>query len=684
MFRISRRTFLQTTTAVGALSSRPSGIAQAQGSVGPVVGPIEHPKFVNNLRRPRRIQARTPQRLVMSARGVRGWTGLVDEAGNRVETTSYGYGLGLEASTPGPTIIAERDVPLEVEWRNDLPLGHILPVDLSLHVAEAENLTFEAGGVPIVTHLHGGHTEWQSDGETEAWYTQDYTDVGPTFVRQFYQYENSQEAAHLWYHDHALGITRLNVLAGLFGNYLLRDQNEANLIAEGILPEPQYEYELTLQDRDYDPDGSIAIETVPTRFPDGPPITDDVPNPSQVTISIGDYSHVNGQLWPVLEVEPRKYRFRVLNGNLWRSVNMGFLDVTEIVGPDEDPVTDQPELLGREEPPLIPYWVIGTDGGFLPEVVQIGDQLLLDPGERADIIVDFNGLDGRTIRLISTTAPGGGLGPGANDRYMQFVVGDSRGGEDASFNTIAVTTEEKTDVRRAPLPAWVDNPVDRVFRVGLFAGGDQFNRMLMLQGNLSLDEFYPDLDLGSRTWMDPVTEAPRLGETTVFEVWNLSAMPHPVHFHLVEFVVEGLYDPYDPALTGLPGRPTLSDPEPLPVETKAQALHHGNTGTGQTLSPTFDWTPYGGGVGTLPELTDAMRIGTPLELQGLKDTVVLRAYGRAGSVARFKMVFDKPGRYVWHCHLLSHEDHEMMRPLLVLAEGETPFDYENYGDIDPG
>lgn len=704
MTRLNRRNFLAASSAIGLATSIPLK-GRAQTAVGPVVDAVNHPKFVNDLPRPMRINCHRPRRLKMDIRAFEGWNGLVDDAGNPVTTVNYGYGPNrYRISSPGPTFETFENVPLRVKWKNKLPLGHILPYDLTIHCAEPENLPIYEGGVPTVTHLHGGHTEWESDGETEAWYTQNYADVGPTFVKKWSYYENTQEAAHLWYHDHALGLTRLNVLAGLAGNYILRDRNELRQISRGVLPSLRYEYELTIQDRLYDLEtGAIAIEN-DTATMEANPDAFATSTGGQVGISVGDFTHVNGMVWPTLNVEPRKYRFRILNANLWRGFQLGLLDVTDFPE-DEADVYMRDVILGGSAS-WVPYWLIGTDGGFLPEVVKFeADENNFEPAERLDVIIDFSAYEGRTIRMANTNgfgAPFGGPTYGANDRCMQFVVGEKPqrwGGRhwrtDARFNTDATTPEEKTDVRCAPLPSWVDKPVDKVFRVGMFTGTDQFGRLMMMQGNLNNTE-YADrkgLDLGTRTWGDPVTETPRIGETVVFEIWNMSFALHPIHIHLVEYTVDGIYDPFYAQADNrpgapFPGAPAIPGTPDFPVIDKDQALHHGHPGFGKSLNPDFPWGDIGGITGGDPKLclpdvtlnTD-MKMDTPLELQGLKDTVQIPAFGQPGCVVRVKMVFDKPGRYVWHCHLLSHEDHEMMRPLIVLDHGEEPEDYENFGNL---
>jgi spore coat protein A len=154
------------------------------------------------------------------------------------------------------------------------------------------------GHIPTVTHLHGGHTESASDGQPDAWFTQGFDQRGEMWEKATYHYDNDQGSGTLWYHDHALGITRLNVYAGLSGMYLLRDDEELGLIAEGVLPADPYEIELIFQDRWFLDTGALDMSTAEP--PDG----------GIVASIFADFMMVNGAVWPVLDVEPRRYRFR--------------------------------------------------------------------------------------------------------------------------------------------------------------------------------------------------------------------------------------------------------------------------------------------------------------------------------------------------------------------------------------
>ena len=248
--------------------------------------------------------------------------GLVDPVTQQpLSTTVWGYGTSTQPPTyPGRTIEATKDVPITVRWTNNLvdefnqPLPHLLPVDTSVHWAgthEAEPLN----GVPIVTHLHGGHTESASDGLPEYWFTPGFAQTGPGWVKETYSYDNDQRAATLWYHDHALGITRLNVYAGMAGYYILRDERDTGLADNPIgLPAGKYEVPIVIQDRMFTADGQLY-------YPSEPEV-EGAPDPSVLPEFFGDHILVNGQAWPVMDVEPTVYRLRMLNGSDSRFYNL--------------------------------------------------------------------------------------------------------------------------------------------------------------------------------------------------------------------------------------------------------------------------------------------------------------------------------------------------------------------------
>jgi spore coat protein A, manganese oxidase len=202
-------------------------------------------RFTNSLPIPDVIDTSKRKHVTLQAQEVDQFLGLYDEDGHPLLTTVWGYGTGQTASYPGPTLLAYEGQTVTVNWQNKLPVnGHLLPVDTTLHIADPIRRTLEDGFTPIVSHLHGGHNDSKDDGLPEQWFTQSKggpgtngpREVGRQFVTSTMTYENDQHAATLWYHDHTLGMTRLNVYAGLAGFYLLQDENRLDLVRKGVLP----------------------------------------------------------------------------------------------------------------------------------------------------------------------------------------------------------------------------------------------------------------------------------------------------------------------------------------------------------------------------------------------------------------------------------------------------------------
>ena len=233
-----------------------------------LLNPYTQQQFVNPLPVPAVIDARIGGTLAITMSQFQQYLGLNDPAtGQPLYTRVWGY----NGTYPGPTILAQKDVPLNVYWQNQLvdqnnqPLPHLLPVDETIHWALMGTRNWQQYGVPLVTHLHGGHTESASDGLPDAWYTPNFTKKGSAFIKGDitpYTYNNDQEAATLWYHDHALGITRLNVYAGLAGFYILTDPVEGTLQAQNKLPATPYDIGLAIQDRMFTADGQLFYPSV--------------------------------------------------------------------------------------------------------------------------------------------------------------------------------------------------------------------------------------------------------------------------------------------------------------------------------------------------------------------------------------------------------------------------------------
>lgn len=471
------------------------------------------------------------------------------------ETTVWGY----DGVYPGPTFEVRTNVPIKVKWINDLPVEkHLLPVDKTLHGAEPPNPE-----VRTVVHLHGANVPMDSDGFPEAWFTNNFEQVGPFFTHKIFNYPNIQPATTLWYHDHAIGITRLNVYAGLAGFYLLRDECEDQL----NLPRGKYEIPLVIQDRSFnEEDGSLFYPSQP----DEPvPVF-----PSIVPEFFGDKILVNGKVWPFLEVEPRKYRFRFLNGSNSRFYKM--------------------RLSSGQ-----PFIQIGTDGGFLDSPVVI-NELTLAPAERADIIIDFAGFAGQHITLTNDASSpfpdGDPVDPDTTGQIMQLRVVLPQSGDDTSSIPAVLCNSEKPTEQEAI----------RTRNQPLIEAQDQFGRLLLLLEGLM--------------WFDPITDRPELGDTEIWNLINPTPDTHPIHLHLVRFFI--------------------LDRRPFNVE------HFLATNEVIYTAPAIPPDP---------------------NERGPKDTIRANPGEVTRIIARFG---DFTGIYPWHCHILEHEDHDMMRPYEVVEEME--------------
>lgn len=465
---------------------------------------------------------------------------------------------GYEEQYPGPTMEAFRGRPIRVIWENHLPAKHLFAIDPHIHGAMPP-----APEVRTVPHLHGARTQSDSDGLPEKWFTPG--------AAVHYFYPNQQQAATLWYHDHALGITRLNVYAGLSGLYLLRDENEH---AMG-LPGGDFEVPLILQDRTVDEDGQLVY--APTHE-DGVPLPPGVWGPE----FFGALPVVNGAVYPYLEVEPRPYRLRVLNSSNSRFFNL-YLNLAKSA-------TDIPALVAIRQ--------IGSDGGFLPKPATL-NKLLLGPAERADLIVDFSALEGRTVTLSNDALapfPGWGMLNTLHDRLyelMQFRVTRKTTGQAPAFSIPATARFHRLD------PAASARTRDFVLTERVDAQGHSLGVRINQKG-----------------YDDPVTEIVTLNSTEKWRFINVTDDAHPMHLHLVQFQILERQG-YDPAAFALGKLILVGNPRPP--------------------APGED---------------------------GWKDTAVVNPRDVLTILVRFE---GYTGRYVFHCHMLEHEDNDMMRPYEVVA-----------------
>lgn len=533
------------------------------------------------------------------------------------KTTVWGYGGFVKdpetgepvyrRSSPGPTFEAVKGEKIKVKWINRLYRPHLFAVDPTLHWANPNDMpmdppkpwpAFPPGfykaqwPVPTVTHLHGGATPPKSDGFPEAWSTFN-DEASPEGAQDLYTYPNCQEPATLWYHDHAMGITRLNVYAGLAGFYLLRDP--ARLYddpAEGsatVLPHGRHEIPLVIQDRSFYQDGSLAF----TDIGDNPET-----HPYWSPEFFGDTIMVNGRVWPKLRVERRKYRFRILNGSNARFYHLK---------PD----------------PYLPMWQIGTDGGYLEHPVEL-ESLLLAPAERADMILDFTSLKPGTLITLRNDAPAPYPGGDLPDQdtvgqIMQFEVADSAPVKGCLPSCLC------------RIPKLIPDSPSRYFTLDEVPGPNGPLEVL----------------LNNQHWSDPVTELPRVGSTEDWVIANLTMDTHPIHLHLVEFqlISRQPFDmaKYQAACGGV--KPGEEKPDPSSFT------------TGSPMPPDPNERGWKDTVRMNPSEITVIRI------RFAPQDVPVGRIGPGENAYPFKP-YAKPG-YVWHCHILDHEDNEMMRPYKV-------------------
>jgi spore coat protein A len=434
---------------------------------------------------------------------------------------------------PGPTIEATLGQPVEVKYTNSLPNtgqrrgGHYLEVDECAHGPNYWQDTARA-----VVHLHGGHVPARVDGNPEYDFLPGEFDT--------YEYPNNQLPATLWYHDHALGITRLNVYMGMAAFYLIRDGFETAL----GLPAGNNEIPLVLQDREFNPDGSFFY----------PPTIQDA--------FFGDKLLVNGKVWPYLDVDRGKYRFRFLNGSQARVYKLRLENLA-------DPAQ------------VIPFQLIGTDGGLIDAPIPL-DTITMAPAERFDVVVDFGAFPVDSEIVLRNDGPGGPSLP----NVMKFVVQAQTGHTanlPATLRPVTPIPEGEATVTRWFNLVRKDEPC---------SGGEWLIETLDGPDPATANV------LGSH-W-DDISEFPTLGTTEIWEFVNSSNLMHPMHVHLVMFQVLDRVD--------------LTTGQPKPLD--------------------------------------------PWEINTWKDTVRVPANHRVRVIARFENYL---GRFPYHCHILDHEDHEMMR-----------------------
>lgn len=596
---------------------------------------------------------------------------------NLPSTTVWGYGglakdawtgqpLGYVRNSPSPSFEVARGVFTQITWVNNLtdangvPLSYLYPVDPTFDWANSHTSTdmmsqqtainqalsqakaglappfpmgyngvpTNVGGVvtnpngwnyqspvPIVTHVHGAEVQSFYDGGPGGWYTPNgihgptYSTYEPTYPNAaVFYYPNTQPETTLWYHDHAMGLTRINVFSGLAGFYIIRDPKS---VIDPLLPSGSYEVPLVIQDRSFYTNGQFNFG------PEGYGVNNDHPlwNP----VYFGDTMIINGKVWPNLDVNQTLYRFRLLDGCNARFLTITFNDTTANK--------------------IIPFTMIGTEGGFLKAPVTL-TSLTLGPAERPDILVNFTGIPaGHKIIMQNSAAEPYPMGSPADPPTVGQII--------------RFTVKGNSGPAQHALPATLNPTLSSAFpnlpsptKTRVLTLTDAINQTTGNSEGLFLD---------GQPYFAPISELPVVGTTEDWKIVDATADAHPMHWHLVMFQVVSR-QPYDQTRyyadwlalnnateTSLPlNHPTVNLPSLDPYL------------TGSAVAPGPEEQGWKETVKTNPsEIT----------------TIRIRFASQDGSAFPFDAT-QGPG-YVWHCHILDHEDNGMMRPYIVVSSGQT-------------
>jgi spore coat protein A len=639
-------------------------------------------------------------------------------------------GLSTRTSYLGPVIVAHPGVPIEIKFYNNLGsadstnvLAYKYSTDQTLHWADPLNDSMNMGNhrvnpptpdspyaenydgpIPACPHLHGGYVPAELDGGPDSWFTSDGSKVGKGYYSKdgptpknycIYRYPSNQEPSLIWFHDHTLGATRLNVYCGLAGAYLIGELGSAPLDNFPTL------VPIVIQDRMFDTNGQFFF---PADSAGGELWALNPEHPYWVPEFIGDTIVVNGKAWPFMGVDPKRYTLMFINGSNARSYQMQFIDpVSKNYGP--------------------PLWMVGTDGGLLDLPVKVdplaatNNKLVMMPGERYWAIVDFKnyapgmiGPNGSAYSgkwILKNTAkapyPGGESPNGATTgRIMQFVVAagpvsdtsyDPSTGDpirtpmirltnatiqqtrQLTLNEIALPARTFLDPVTDEITAYPGGPEEILVNNTKWSGERAVGTKIDTEGELSFDMQPID-----STWVqdqagDYISEFPLEGTTELWEIVNLTMDAHPIHTHLAQFQLLNRQsynkNTYPKAYAAaFPGgydyttQSTLSSGKFIPAFGPPLDYMTGNT---RAIGGNPDITPYlqGKAQGPLPQEN------------GWKDTVMappgmvtrflvrwtLQSYPANTGPAQATLPFDPTGgAYVWHCHIVDHEDNEMMRP----------------------
>jgi spore coat protein A len=536
---------------------------------------------------------------------------------------------GYDGTVPGPTIEAERGQPVTVEWRNQLVGPLPVVVTIAPENAGADGVPVQclpglSGGTPdqtaaaltghAVVHLHGGLTPAAYDGWAENLFAPGQSAI--------FRYPMDQRAALLWYHDHVMGVTKFDVYAGLAGLWIVRDEREREL---GLPEGPPFEVPLLIQDRNFDLD-------------DGGRLTGRLLHKTdrEVMEAFPPFTVVNGKVWPVLDVQPGTYRFRVINGSNARTYRLVLLHGG---APDLDRITQ-----------------IGTDHGLLRASTRVpSDGLVLASAERADLLVDFSDLPpGTELTLFNTaSAPFDGSSfPAPRAASAASLDGLLAYPDVMRFRVVPGPTTRRiipnvlaTDYS-PPSPEELDSaPRRAIALVERELEGEP--NMLTMRELAPVDEAHtgPLVTVSEdRTaryravaahFEDATTFFPVLGEYEIWRLINLTGDTHPIHVHL---------DPFQ-----------IVSRRPI----RYQIPTNGIEDVEITASVSLERDP-----------DDELQHAVDDNERGLKDTIRVNPNEIVEIAVRFTTY---SGRYMYHCHILEHEDRDMMRPFVTMPAELMPF-----------
>ncbi len=505
---------------------------------------------------------------------------------------------GQPGQTPvllGPTIVATKGRPVVVKWINNLPTAmEDFPLEDAIDDTLPGPMAPTGAAIP---HLHGGHTAAKFDGTPNQWWTADGM-KGMDFVTDTFTYLNDQPASLLWYHDHTMGSTRFKPYLGLAAGYLIFDNNDNGTTIFGqSVPSGYGKYHLpiVLQDKQFNDDGTLFYPTTGIS----------AAHPIWVPEFFGDTPVINGKAYPYLDAQPRRYRLRLLNGTQASFYNLHF------------------KLSGSD----LTFYVIGSEGGLLPAPVA-KTSLLIAPGERFDVIVDFTGISlGSTVMMTNdANAPYPDGDPVAVPELMKININTAVPANDPDNTVLPANLNLQAIPRLTPTPGLA--PRDVVLKENT----DEFDNP-------------EEVLINAYHFMDPTTDFIKAGTTETWRLINLTVDAHPMHLHLVSF----------------------------------QVLNRQQFDVAAYMADWFSYLDSERSPVLKPD-PDNYLIGAPLppepEEQGFKDTV--KAY--PGYVTRIRAKFALPataidsynpmtrnfGKWVYHCHILEHEENDMMRPFEVV------------------